>query len=192
MFYLTRPTSDQIQKLIEEQREQPFTYLAVGATQTLAPAGFTVDHNRIQIGAGYEAFQRAKLAIQRWEMFRLGWVELCWPHTPIEEAQVVAVLVHHLGFWSVNPARIVYTVDNSTDEFERYGFAYGTLPAHGECGEERFTVEWSKHDGSVWYDLFAFSKPNHFLAQIGYPFTRKFQKRFAQDSKRAMADFVQP
>lgn len=68
----------------------------------------------------------------------------------------------------------------------RFGFVYGTLPGHVECGEERFQVEWNRNDDSVWYDIFAFSRPNHFLARIGYPIVRRIQKKFASDSAAAM------
>jgi uncharacterized protein (UPF0548 family) len=46
-------------------------------------------------------------------------------------------------------------------------------------------VEYHSADQSVWYDLFAFSRPSA-LARLGYPITRMLQKRFAHDSKLAM------
>ncbi len=55
-----------------------------------------------------------------------------------------------------------------------------------EQGEERFTVEWRADDDSVWYELFAFARPNGLLANLGYPFVRLVQKRFARDSYHAM------
>ncbi len=72
----------------------------------------------------------------------------------------------------------------------KFGFAYGTLTEHGERGEERFSVEYNKTDESVWYDLYAFSQPNHFLAKLGYPMSRYLQKQFAADSKQAMVKAV--
>ena len=69
---------------------------------------------------------------------------------------------------------------------KRYGFAYGTLPEHVERGQESFVVEWDRRDDSVWYDIFAYSMPNHLLAKLGYPITRFLQKRFARDSMEAM------
>ncbi len=51
----------------------------------------------------------------------------------------------------------------------RFGFAYGTLPGHVESGEERFLVEWDRGDDAVWYDILAFSRPNHVLTRLGYP-----------------------
>ena len=40
-------------------------------------------------------------------------------------------------------------------------------------------VEWHQADNSVWYDLYAFSQPNQWLARLGYPVVRRLQKRFA-------------
>ena len=51
---------------------------------------------------------------------------------------------------------------------KRFGFGYGTLPGHAERGEERFSVEWNREDGCVYYDVFAFSHPKHPLAWLGY------------------------
>jgi len=72
----------------------------------------------------------------------------------------------------------------------RYGFAHGTLPAHAESGEERFLVEWDRADDAVWYDVLAFSRPNLVLARLGYPLTRRTQKRFARESAAAMSKAV--
>jgi uncharacterized protein (UPF0548 family) len=95
------------------------------------------------------------------------------------------VVAHHFGFWSLNACRIVYTIDDARDE-TRYGFAYGTLDEHIESGEERFTIEWHRSSDEVWYDLLAISRPQHILAQVGYPVCRMMQKRFASGSKSAM------
>jgi uncharacterized protein (UPF0548 family) len=79
----------------------------------------------------------------------------------------------------------VYTIDE-TGPVCRFGFAYGTLPDHAESGEERFLVEWDRATDAVHYDILAFSRPRHPLARIGYPLTRRTQKRFARDSAAAM------
>ncbi len=154
----------------------------VGATLIGPPEGYNIDHNRTMIGHGNKDWERAKDSIRSWKMFDLGWVELCWPDTPIETGRNVGILVSHLGFYSLNAARIVYTID----EPERFGFAYGTLTNHAESGEERFSVEMDNDTGDVWFDLYAFSKPNHPLAKLAYPLSRMLQKRFASDSKEAM------
>lgn len=117
-------------------------------------------------------------------MFVVPWIALCWPDTPIEIGANVALIARHAGFWSLNACRIVYLIEEAGDP-ERFGFAYGTLPAHGERGEERFTVEFHRADASVWYDLYAFSRP-WALARLAYPYARLLQRRFARDSMSAM------
>ena len=74
----------------------------------------------------------------------------------------------------------------------KYGFAYGTLPGHVESGEECFLIEWNHADDGVYYDILAFSKPNHFLTRLGYPVVRRMQKRFGRDSAAAMQKAVSP
>lgn len=185
MFLLTRPDKVFIQNFIERCADDNFSYDEVGASFSGSPHEFNTDHNRIQLGQGPNDFEKAKAAIRSWKMFDLGWVELCWPDTPIEIGRNVAVLVNHFGFYSLNACRIVYLINEMAD-IQRFGFAYGTLTEHGETGEERFSVEFHPETGEVWYDLYAFSKPNHPLAKLGYPISRMLQKRFAADSKEAM------
>jgi uncharacterized protein (UPF0548 family) len=117
-------------------------------------------------------------------MFDIPWISLCWPETPVHVGATVAVLISHLGFWSMNACRIVYTIEEQGSP-KRFGFAYGTLPDHGEMGEERFLVEFNAEDQSVWYDLLAFSRPGMW-ARVVYPIARALQKRFARESKAAM------
>ena len=185
MFLLKKPTEEVIRSFISSQSDQKFSYHQTGATRDGAPTGFIVDHNRIRLGEGEKTFNNGIAAIRSWEMFNLGWVQLFWPHTPIEIGSTVSVLAHHLGLWSLNACRIVYLI-NEDGPISRFGFAYGTLSEHAESGEERFMVEWHRSDNSVWYDLFAFSRPNQFLSIAGFPVARFLQKRFAKDSKQAM------
>jgi uncharacterized protein (UPF0548 family) len=188
MFFLKKPGPERIHEFLAAQKDQRFSYEHVGASRTEVPGGYVVDHNRIQLGKGHVVFERAKNAINQWKMFDIAWLELSWPDTPIVEGATVAIAVSHLGFWSLNAARIVYTIEEH-GALERYGFAYGTLPDHAEMGEERFTVEFHADDETVWYDLYAFSRP-HTLARLALPFTRSLQKRFASDSKKAMQNAV--
>lgn len=183
MFYLAKPSILEIDAFIDGARDSELSYADVGATiNETAPAGYNVDHNRLCIGHGEQDWESAKQSIRDWKMFDIGWVELHLPSTPIEVGRNVAVLINHFGFYSLNAARIVYVID----EPNRFGFAYGTLAEHGESGEERFSVERDRDTGEIYYDLYAFSKPNHFAAKLGYPLTRMLQKRFAADSKAAM------
>lgn len=184
MLLMRRPSESDILRFLETQRFETFSYSAVGSSRTTPPTGYTVDHNRIQLGNGADAYRRAVSAICAWRMFELGWVEAYETRAPLEVGQTVAVLVRWCNLYFLNACRVAYLVDEQ-DPIRRFGFAYGTLPEHGERGEERFTVEWLADD-SVWYDLLAFSRPNQTLAKVGYIFTRRLQKRFARDSMAAM------
>jgi hypothetical protein len=68
---------------ISTQANQAFSYTEVGLSRQQAPRGYTLDHNRINLGNGSDIFQRAKVAIWQWKMFDMPWVSLCWPDTPI-------------------------------------------------------------------------------------------------------------
>lgn len=181
MFLLHRPSDRQIQTFLSAQQHSSFSYSPLELTRSSSLAGYNVDHNRVQLGSGAGAFSAAVTAIQQWKMFDLGWVHLFSDQTPIESGETVAIVIKHLGFWSINACRIVYVIE----ENDRYGFAYGTLTEHAERGEERFMVERNRMDNSVWYDIFAVSKPGP-MATLAYPFTRRLQKMFARDSKQAM------
>jgi uncharacterized protein (UPF0548 family) len=184
MLFFSKPSPQTIRTLLSTQEHETFSYPEIGATKQQGPKSYNIDHNRIQLGQGAEIFERAKRAVHALKMFDISWLELCWPDAPLGAGNTVAVLVSHLGFWSVNICRIVYVV-NEHGPIEALGFAYGTLPEHGEMGEERFTVEFNLRDQSVWYDIYAFSRP-HLLPRLVYPFTRSLQKRFARDSMRAL------
>lgn len=185
MFLLRRPTEEQIRQFLFAEQHKPFSYPNPVPGGQPTPRGYTVDHNRIRLGAGREVFERGVEALKHWKMFNFAWLNLCWAEAPIETGTTVGVLARLPGFWSLNACRIVFVIDEE-GEVRRYGFAYGTLPAHVERGEESFVIEWHSKDDSVWYDILAYSRPNHLLAKMGYPVTRLLQKRFARDSMKAM------
>ena len=188
MFLPTEPSADVVSRFITSQRDLPFSYAAVGSTNEIPPPGYTVDHNRIQLGSGAEVYERAVEALRHWLQFDLEWVKIVPSGVAIEVGATVAVKARAFGFWSLNASRVVYLI-NEDDNGKRFGFAYGTLPDHVEQGEERFTVEWHSADDSVWYDILAFSRPRHPLVRLAFPLARMLQRRFAKDSMRRMLDF---
>jgi uncharacterized protein (UPF0548 family) len=185
MFLLVKPSPEAIRRFVSSQREMPFSYPEVGSTAGELPPGYIVDRNRIRLGTGKEAYERAIAALRNWKQFDLGWVRMVPTETPIEVGSVVAILTRHFGFWSLNACRVVYLIDENRP-VKKFGFAYGTLLSHVERGEERFTIEWHATDDTVWYDILAFSRPNKFLVRLGFPLARQLQKRFARDSMAAM------
>lgn len=181
MFRISEPSERDVEQFISSQRNLPFTYAEVGATNTTPPASYKVDHNRIRLGDGEALYQRAVEGLKRWRQFDLGWVGIVPNSAAVEVGATVAVKARAFGTWSLNATRVVYVID----EPRRFGFAYGTLPDHVECGEERFLVEWLSDD-SVWYDILAFSRPHHPLVKLNFPLARLLQKRFAQQSLARM------
>src|SRR5579864_3983308 len=181
MFCWSKPDQALVIAFIAAQQNQNFSYSEVGCSRQHPPNGYIADHNRIQLGVGVDTFEKAKSAVRQWKMFEMPWMNLCWPFAPIEPGSVVAIVASHLGFWSINACRIVYLIDEHGSS-HRYGFAYGTLPDHAAIGEECFTVEFHPEDQTVWYDLYAISRPS-LLARLAYPLTRVLQRRFAHDSQ---------
>ena len=190
MISLRKPTTETIRAFLASQSGLDLSYPAVGATATQPPSGYTVDHTRIRLGEGEAVFAAAKAALGRWEQFNLGWVQAWSPDDSIKKGGLVGVSGRSLGLWWLNACRVVYVVDEQDVPVTRFGFAYGTLPEHAESGEERFLIEWDQGGDGVWYDILAFSRPQQFLARLGYPWVRRLQKRFGRDSAKAMANAV--
>ena len=191
MFLLHRPDDAFIHRYLESKAAEEFCYDGVGITAagpgSMQPGQkYIVDHSRTRLGSGDVCFGAAKAALRSWSSVRLGWVEAFPPESRIEPGEAIAIIACTLGIWSINPGRIVYVVDERLEEGDRYGFAYGTLPGHAAAGEERFLVEIDRTTGDVFYDVFAFSRPHHWLARVAYPYLRRRQRRFARESAAVM------
>jgi uncharacterized protein (UPF0548 family) len=184
MITLFRPDDEEIARFRLRQQQSDYSYATPGFTRRTASPGYDRDHNRVALGAGEQAFGRATTALKQFEMFDLGWVHAFPASAEPSPGMDVAVLIQHFGFYSLNAARVVYVIDE-TGPPRRWGFAYGTLAEHAECGEERFLIE-QDADGQVWYDLLAFSRPQQWFARIGYSVARTLQRRFVAESFRRM------
>jgi len=183
MFSILRPSPRDIAKFLADSRDLPLSYQPVGLALS-ANASFDADETIVALGSGAAIYERAKAALRGWTQFDLGWVELYPRHASIEVGSVVAVLIHHLGFWSLNGCRVVYEIGN--DAIHEFGYAYGTLSNHGECGEEVFKVVMKPGTNEVSYVIQAASRPRAALARLGYPLARHLQARFRRDSARVM------
>lgn len=183
---LREPSRAAVEAFLERMSDAPFSYADVGATRdarSRPSAGFVQDENRIRLGAGEKVFSAARDALASWRMFPPGWTRVEPPGAAVAPGTTVAVLFQLLGTWWLNACRVVYAIDESAP-LRRFGFAYGTV-AHVERGEERFSVELHE-DGGVWYDLRAFSRPEHWAARLAFPVARRYQHRFVVESQAAM------
>jgi uncharacterized protein (UPF0548 family) len=188
MFLAHRPSQREIEEFIARSRDLPLSYNPTGIAKE-SPNGFKIDDASRVIGHGQEAFERAKRALAEWRHFDFGWVELFPRGASIEPGSVVAILVRHLGFWSLNGCRVVYTLGDPRTG-PSFGFAYGTLANHAELGEEIFEVSLIPDSEEVVYRIRAVSKPRATLARFGYPFTRLLQARFRRDSIAALREAI--
>ena len=179
-------TAEQLIPFLQRQASLPYTYSAI--RQTAQEAGIPkFDNDRLKtiIGHGELDFEKAKAAIQNWQMFPRNWTRILPQDALIQANTTIAMNAHFCGIWWRNACRIVYVID----EPNRYGFAYGTLPGHVESGEELFLV-YKDETGTVWYEIKAFSRPRHWIAKLGYPLVRLLQARFRRDSTKQMKDFI--
>jgi uncharacterized protein (UPF0548 family) len=185
MFLLTRPPAVRIERFLRESVDAPLSYGPVGLVREAGVTDRRVDEMTTVIGRGEDDYARARAALIAWTQFAIGWVDAYPAHAPIVAGTNVAVLIRHLGFWSLNGARVLYTVgDPSTGS--RFGYAYGTLTTHAESGEELFEVVLDPRTEDVLYRIRATSWAQAPLARLGQPIVRVLQARFRRDSCEAM------
>lgn len=181
LFQLNFPTKQQLDALIIEQKDKPFSYSKPPSVPPKGGSLFNYDSNRILLGEGDSVFKAASQAIRQWTMFPGGWARIYSDTTPIEVGRVVVMCAQVMGLWWLNCSRIIYTVN----EAHRFGFAYGTLHHHAESGEELFQVKMYEN-GEVYYEIQAFSRPRHWMARLGFPLARYYQRQFVKDSLKNM------
>ena len=80
------------------------------------------------------------------------------------------------------PCAVVWTVQDGY----RAGFGYGTLAGHPERGEEAFLVSRGPN-GTVWFEVTAFSRPARWFTMAAGPLTRGFQRAYARRLGRVLA-----
>ena len=190
MFLVRRPSPDHIARFLRESRDLPMSY---SATEILKADTVRegVEEVTVRIGHGKADFERARAALIAWKQFNIGWVETFPRLAPVAAGTVVAVLIRHLGFWSLNGCRVLFNV-GSVDDPARFGFAYGTLTNHAENGEELFEVFIDPQTHEVRYRIRAISWPQAALARVGHPIVRMLQVRFREQSAAAMKRATRP
>jgi uncharacterized protein (UPF0548 family) len=172
LLSLWPPSSQALSGLIREQGAQELTYREVGATTAVPmPAGYQHDRWETDLGSFDEGrFARSAGALRQWEVQRGAGLTI-FPGEDVEPGATFALVIRlPIGF-ATAAGRVVYVID----EPGHYGFAYGTLPAHPEQGEEAFHVE---RDGDrLRFRVVAFSRPRDPLARLGAPVSRFLQRR---------------
>jgi uncharacterized protein (UPF0548 family) len=170
---LTRPSDDAVERFVATQRDLDVTYADVGATRDgTKPRGFHVDVFSVDLGHGDTVFARANEGLRQWAAHRGAGVSITPADARLVVGQTVGLVVRTGGVYMRAACRVVWTVDES----DRFGFGYGTLPGHPECGEEAFVA--NRHaDDRITFDITAVSKPRHPLVRLGAPVARVMQMR---------------
>jgi uncharacterized protein (UPF0548 family) len=184
VFLKRRPSNAEIEQFLDRSHDLPLSYSPTGIVRHGSLVD-RLDEQVATVGRGEADFRRARLALASWKHFDIGWVEAFPTQMSIDAGTDVAVLIRHLGFWSLNGARVLYQVGGA-DGQGAFGFAYGTLTNHAESGEELFEVSIDRPNGDVMYRIRAVSRPQSALTWIGQPIVRLLQGRFRRDSAGAM------
>ena len=192
MFSLHRPTPDQLRSLAARRATRPLSFRAglldrADATPKFPSDprnGWFVDRCSATIGHGPDEFAAGRDALRRWQQFAPEWTMSMCPPAPIARGIVVAYAARVLGLWWSYGCRILEVIDEPT----RYGFVYGTVAGHAECGEERFLDEFDGDD--VVFSLFAMSRPGRWFSWPGLPIARRAQARFRSTATTSMREAV--
>jgi uncharacterized protein (UPF0548 family) len=189
VFAVRRPDAEHRSHFLARQRNAPLTYHEVGATlgDTL-PDGYHHDRSSIELGRGDDVWTRAKLGIDRWQAPAAAGITIEPSDAPIAVGTTVAIITRLGPALVVAACRIVAVVD----EPDRYGFAYGTLPAHPEEGEELFLAVRDDRGArdDVRFEITAFSRPHDLLTRIGAPIARAVQRRTTARYLQGLRDSV--
>ncbi|KIY99763.1 hypothetical protein MNEG_8198 [Monoraphidium neglectum] len=177
-------------------RSRQVNHVDAGASVTapdLPPAvkdrGYMITTNRRKVGEGQKVYDAAVAAIQKWEQLQLGWNFTTKP--AVKTGTKICSATQTVIPWTVLPAQVVYSQDEAADfgggdKGRRFAVGLASLSGHLLAGEERFAVELHS-DGSVWYDVFLFSRPNTLLAWASLPVIKLMQIRYVNDSISALA-----
>ena len=180
MFSLAAPLDGALAELVRKQAACDLTYREVGATAGTMPPGYRHDHWQTDLGAFDETtLARLAAALRNWLPQRGAGFRIV-PGEPVAPGLTFALVVPLPVGYATGAGRVVYV----TDLPDEYGFAYGTLPAHPEQGEEAFHLAC---DGRrLVFTVTAFSRPRHPAARLGGPVTRALQLRANRSYLRAM------
>lgn len=185
MLFFLKPSETLIQSRLAERSVMAFSYAYVGATRSTPPAGWRINHMRLQVGTGRAKFDALVEALFSWKLLATDGLQVFPSTEKLEQNTDVAILSRHFGIWSVDFCRVLYVLKNQPEQrgnVLRTGFGYGTLPGHAVRGEELFSIEWHTATEEVWYDIYSFSLPATPLVRLIAPIARATQKRFARAS----------
>ncbi|MCO8121307.1 DUF1990 domain-containing protein [Stieleria sp. TO1_6] len=191
MLSIIKPSAATVAKFLARQSKLDFNYPDVGRTSGGFPRGYDYDRFEVELGRGEQCFQAARSAMQSWQHFRVGWVEAVPSTTAIVAGNDIAIRANVMGLWALAACRIIDVIDECSSSDCRFGYSFGTLPAHPEQGEERFQLV-RFADDRVRYRVTAFFRPNQLTARLAWSYFRNRFNQFRRQSAAVMIDLAQP
>jgi uncharacterized protein (UPF0548 family) len=162
-------------------------YPEVGTSiQGTSPSGFRIHHYEIELLAREDVFTRAVAGLQSWQAHRIPRISI-YPRSPaVRLGESLILEIGPRAIAMAAPCRIVHVIE----EPNRYGFAYGTLPGHPECGEESFVVS-RLTTGRVVFEVSGFSRPGNSIVRLSGPIARTIQTSATNSYLRALKKFAE-
>jgi uncharacterized protein (UPF0548 family) len=166
------PRDAQLRALLTRQQSLSPTFRWLGATaRDERLPGYQYDEHSKLVGEGEVVWARAKAALAQWRPQRGAGLEVYPGEAAVDVGTTVLVVGRALGVAMIAACRVT----QMTDEPNRFGFVYATLPVHPEVGEESFLVERGE-DGVVRFELRVVSTLHDPIARLGGPVSRRLQR----------------
>lgn len=158
---LARPSASHLSSLKADSEADALTYSPVHLLSLPEPpVGYRSEQWSVDLGVGQNLFQNASVALSTWKIHEKSGLAVVVAG-PATVGLVVAMAAPLPLFgWIEAVCRVVDVVEDDN----RYGFTYGTLSTHPECGEESFSVVRAR-DGQVSFNIHSVSRPAHWAAR---------------------------
>ncbi len=171
MLHLGRRTTDELESLHRSAAAADLTYSHVGSSLRTDPRpGGQLRRSTGHLGSGEPAFRTGCDRLHRWAPHAAFGARIHPPEAPVDVGTTVLVILSWGPIEVVAPNRIVAVVDSPG----MFGFAYGTLPGHPECGEESFVVRMDDA-GAVSASVTIDAVPGTLLTRLAGPLGRAVQ-----------------
>ncbi|KAI3429326.1 hypothetical protein D9Q98_005421 [Chlorella vulgaris] len=196
---LLKPSASDMDSLMQQWRSRQCNHEFAGGSidapavpEGVKKGSFMITKNRKKVGEGRQVFDAAVQTIKDWEHLQLGWNVTTKP--AVKAGVTICSATQTVVPWSVLPAQVVYCKEESADfgpgdKGKRFAVGMHSLTGHQLAGEERFQVELHQ-DGSVWYDVYLFSKPDTLIAWASLPVVKVMQIRYVLDSIKKLKGAV--
>ena len=175
-----------LDRQVVRSAQDQLSYDEVGQTGCAnLPSGYRHDRVSTHVGAGDQDWEHAKEAIRLWKAHAHARITITPSNALIEQGTTVLASRSLGPVTVIAPCRIVYV----TNEPNRFGFAYGTLPGHPEQGEEAFHVV-RADDGNVRAEIVAFSRPADTVTRLSGPIAREIQNAVTRRYLEGIQQYV--